>query len=531
MKKRLLLQNAIWLSLTAFTLRGAGMAFRVYLANQIGDEGIGLYQLIFTLYNLCITLATSGVSVASTRLVAGWLAQNKGSPAILAKKVVRYSFCTGAFSGILLFVCAGPASKWILQDTRAIIPLRILAFSLPFMAAGAALRGCFSACRQVKSSSVSQLFEQAVRIGLVAYLLPRAPIENLALSCSIIVLGNTLSEILSALWIQISWKCYMSRTPAKPSAPLQSTFSAYCSLGLPVAATRGVSSLLVTAENVLVPAMLGLFLADRTEALASFGRLKGMALPVLFFPFSLLATFSTLLLPEITHAHIKGDRAALCRLIKITLQITCILSLLVGGLITIFSAPLGQLLYQSEEIGFYLRILGPLAPFMYLESMVDGMLRGMDEQLATFRYSLLDSAVRIAGVLILVPRFGMKGFLFVMLLSNLTTCLLNLCRLVQVSHLHLSLSTLVLKPLFSLLAGWAAWHFVMETFFTGIAHFSGFMLLCAGSCTVGGIYLIFLWITGCVSLQDFAFLKRKKNIKPVCGKPAVPHTLPCVLFF
>ena len=35
------------------------------------------------------------------------------------------------------------------------------------------------------------------------------------------------------------------------------------------------------------------------------------------------------------------------------------------------------MLYQSEEIGFYLSILGPLMPFMYMESMVDGILKGL----------------------------------------------------------------------------------------------------------------------------------------------------------
>ena len=33
-----------------------------------------------------------------------------------------------------------------------------------------------------------------------------------------------------------------------------------------------------------------------------------------------------------------------------------------------------MLLYQSEEIGLYLCVLGPLMPLMYLESMVDGIL-------------------------------------------------------------------------------------------------------------------------------------------------------------
>ncbi len=47
------------------------------------------------------------------------------------------------------------------------------------------------------------------------------------------------------------------------------------------------------------------------------------------------------------------------------------------------------------------------------------------EQLATFRYSVLDSILRIAGILWLMPQYGMPGFLAVMTASNLLTCGLN----------------------------------------------------------------------------------------------------------
>ena len=78
-----------------------------------------------------------------------------------------------------------------------------------------------------------------------------------------------------------------------------------------------------------------------------------------------------------------------------------------------------------------MKVLGFVAPFMYLESMVDAILKGMGEQLATFRYSVLDSILRIAGILWLMPQYGMPGFLAVMTASNLLTCWLNTGRMVR----------------------------------------------------------------------------------------------------
>ena len=91
--------------------------------------------------------------------------------------------------------------------------------------------------------------------------------------------------------------------------------------------------------------------------------------------------------------------------------------------------PLAQLLYHSPEAGFYLEILAPAMPLMYLESMVDGAMKGVGEQKAAFRYSVWDAVLRLAGVAVLLPRYGMRGFLAVMLLSTLYTCAANTGRL------------------------------------------------------------------------------------------------------
>ena len=54
------------------------------------------------------------------------------------------------------------------------------------------------------------------------------------------------------------------------------------------------------------------------------------------------------------------------------LRLTGCFSALAGALFWVWGEPLALLLYHSQEAGFYLRVLGPAMPLMYLESMVDG---------------------------------------------------------------------------------------------------------------------------------------------------------------
>ena len=169
------LKNVAILTITGLGLRAAGMFFRVYIAARIGAEGMGLYQLIFTLYSLCITVATAGVSVAATRLAAEELARPQpGRAKGVLGRVMGLALAFGLAAGAVQLALAWPAARFWLGDARAAPSLALLAPSLPFMAVGSAARGYFFARRKVGPNVVSQIFEQIIRIALVLLILPGA---------------------------------------------------------------------------------------------------------------------------------------------------------------------------------------------------------------------------------------------------------------------------------------------------------------------------------------------------------------------
>ena len=342
--------------------------------------------------------------------------------------------------------------------------------------------------RSVGLMTTAQMAEQLLRIAIIMAILPAALALGLGEACGAVVLAGTAAELLSGLVIWRGYRRDLRRVQGhQKSAPAKGVFRRLWTIGAPVAATRYVGSILRTLENVMVPACLALFTGSRETALEQFGALKGMAMAILFFPFSFLSTLSTLLLPEITEAYAQGRRQRLEGLISRTISITLTVSVLMGGLFTFFAGTLGEVLYHDAQVGFYIRVLGPVMPFLYLESMVDGILKGLDQQLSTFRYSVWDSLARIALVALLVPRAGMKGFLFVMLFSNLFTGILNLRRLLVVTGLRIRWWAWALRPLLALLAGWLAYRSIY------LPHRIGPPLwdLILGSGVVSVVYLIF----------------------------------------
>lgn len=431
-RRNVYLQNAMLLTASGLVLRMLGMGFRVVLSAYLGGEGMGLYQLILAVYMVFVSLATAGMNVAATRLAAQSLARGQGMAATL-RGLCTAALAFGTVAMVAQALLAGPAAHSLLHDARAETALRVLAPSLPFMAVSGALRGCFLAARRVTPNVVTQLIEQLVRMAVAVAGLRVMAQWGAGYGCAAVLLGNTVSEGVSCCLMLL----FAARTPEfarhgqEPLHPY--TRRDLYEIVLPVTGSRLLGSGLQAVESSLIPLTLSLYTGSRAVAMTQYGNFKGMALPLLFFPFSVLSALSGLLMPEITRAHTRGDGAGTRHLIGTMLKLTGLFSLAAGACFVAFGPQLAQIVYRDAEVGRYVQVLGFVAPFMYLESMVDGVLKGLGEQLATFRYSLADSLLRIAAIAVLLPRYGIMAFLGIMIVSNLFTFTLNTRRMLKVA--------------------------------------------------------------------------------------------------
>lgn len=451
------LKNAALLTVSDVALRLAGMGLRIYLANALGGEGMGLYQLVLAVYSLFVTLATSGVSVASTRLMAEELACSRPRARGMLARLCGVALALGLAAMAGQWCLAGPAARWWLGDVRGARALRAAALGMPFMAVASVLRGFFIARGQVGPNVASQLAEQAFRIGVMVAALEATEGLDVGTRCAVVLGATAAGEALSAALMAVF--CRRDAPEAfghdRAQAP-QAAGRRIWEILWPVEGGRCLASALHTAENMLVPACLAVYLGQRSTALAQYGTLKGMALPLVNFPFGLLGSLGVLLMPEITRAHIRANRPRLTSLLGRMLRLTVYFSAFVGMVFWVWGQPLGLVLYGSREAGAYLEILAPALPLLYLESMVDNAMKGIGEQRAAFRYSVWDSMLRIGAVILLLPRQGMRGFLLVILLSSLFTCAANTRRLLAAAGIRVELARWLAGPLGAAAAAGAA---------------------------------------------------------------------------
>ena len=83
---------------------------------------------------------------------------------------------------------------------------------------------------------------------------------------------------------------------------------------------------------------------------------------------------------------------------------------------------------------------------MYLDTAVDSMLKGINEQLANVRYNVLDSALTLVLVATLLPKFGIGGYIAVIFISEIFNITLSLRRLIKVTGVRIDMWSFVILP-------------------------------------------------------------------------------------
>ncbi len=448
MSKKKFLKNTLILTVTALMLRAMGMFFRVYMSNQIGAAGMGLYQMIFSVYMLAATFSTSGISTAVMRLTADELVcGNKKTVVRILRRAITITVAASLLITAVLFCFADTIANLFIGDARSVRSLQILSFSLLFMGVSACIKGYFMARRKVATPSFVQMFEQVVRMSVTFYLLSQYAARGIEFCCFAVFLADTVAETLSCLAAYLCYRIDRKRLSGlgQFSQTRQITKKIF-KIASPIIAGHYLSSFLHTVESLLMPKCLAGFSGSKEDAIAEFGMLKGMAMPIIFFPSSFLQSFSSLLIPEISEANALKNDQKIKSSIKNAISFTLTSSMLIAVIFMLCADDLAMLLYHNQTVGTLIRALAPLIPLMYLESVVDGILKGLDQQSKTLLYSAIDSVLRIALILIFVPRFGMEGFLMMMVVSNAFTSLLNLHRLLKVTHVKFNFKEWALFP-------------------------------------------------------------------------------------
>lgn len=204
-------------------------------------------------------------------------------------------------------------------------------------------------------------------------------------------------------------------------------------LCIPLAANDALRSGLSTTEQMLIPRGLTRSGSTAEGALAAYGTIHGMVFPLIMFPSVLIYSLSDLLVPELAKCRAAKNHIRIRSLTDRCLRMGLVFASAFFGLCHSLSQPLGLTLYHSSEAAHYLRIFAPLIPILYMDAMVDGMHKGLGEQLYCVRINTATNLMDVILLGLLLPRWGITGYLFTFTLTHLLNFFLSLNHLINVT--------------------------------------------------------------------------------------------------
>ena len=402
-------QNVGLLTAANLLMRGVSMLFQVYLTARVGAAGVGLLQLILSVNLFAVTLGTSGLRVAALYLSAeAYGLRRYGGVRQAMVWCLTAGLLLSALVGGAMMAFAEPLALSVVGDLRAVLSLRLLGLTLPLSCLSMILSGCFTACGQVRTLVAVEVGDKAATVVLTMLLLQQGIAGDLAHACAAIVGGNALAAVGSVavlLGLLRRWLGKLDGGGAMPDMGRR-----LLGIAGPVAVSDYLRSGLGTLEQFLIPWGLGRFGGSHTQAMADYGVIHGMVFPVLMFPCTVLYAVADVLVPELARCRAEENQRRIRHVAGRCLRQGFLYAAAVAAVLWLLAMPLGQLLYRSDDAGRYLRLFAPAVVMLYLDCLVDGMHKGLGQQVYTVRVNTLTSILDVALLYLLLPRWGIAGY-------------------------------------------------------------------------------------------------------------------------
>ncbi len=473
-----LIRETAYLSIFSVSLQGLGLLLNVFLTRRLGTASVGVFALIGSFYGLAAVLSGGSGFIASSRLISEELGCG-GNP----NRVFQYAlrFCLTLSSIFCLILCI--FAPWIVtvrsiaQTGATAFTIRLLSISLPIAAVSACLKGRCYAYHRVYIPAISESIEFLIRAGVMAF-------------CAVFCIPSGRMSILTAFGLSMlagqgAATLFLESIRVRKEAckrECKISFRGYILTVLPIIGNACLVSLLSTANDALVPLTLLQFGNSTEEALSQFGEFEAIIIPTLFFPSVIQCCMSGLLVPELSHARSANDHNGIRRLTQRVLEQTASFSFYIVLLLILFGEIIGSFLGGDAFAGKILRCMGPVVPFIYLEIIMEGILRGLGKQNFSSLNYLAEYVVRISVLLISVPLFGFYGIVASYMACNLSGNAVRLFFVLRLTGLKPEWKRILVYPLFSLILSWQFTQLLLWIFggksWSPTIYFAVFAVLC-----------------------------------------------------
>ena len=140
---------------------------------------------------------------------------------------------------------------------------------------------------------------------------------------------------------------------------------------------------------------------------------------------------------------------------------------------------------------------------MYLDTTVDGMLKGLSQQLHSMFYNIIDASMSVILVWILVPKIGVYGYVICIFTTELVNLAFSLSRLMTVTGVGIPLLKAVFCPILCISGATALCMLILKS----TVRILNLPMLILGIILCVMLYTVLLRTTSAINKEDSEWLK------------------------
>lgn len=161
-----MMNGALVLTTASFIAKLLSAIYRVPLQNIVGDEGFYVYQQVYPIYGIAITIALTGFPQFLSKLVAEQTTPKK-KQYILNESYSLLCWCALGLWATIFFFANGVAS--LMGDVELSPVIRVASFTFLLLPVLSLYRGLFQGELLMIPTAVSQVVEQLLRVGAILF--------------------------------------------------------------------------------------------------------------------------------------------------------------------------------------------------------------------------------------------------------------------------------------------------------------------------------------------------------------------------
>lgn len=389
-----------------FITKIIGMFIRIVMTRLLGTTGIGIYSLVSPTFMLLISLASLGLPVAISKLVAENNRNNKNLVFLCFPITLFVNFLIMIF---LLFF-SGFIALDLLHEPRIKLGLTCIGFVLPFISISSILRGYFLGKQRMIPHVVSNVTEDLVRLVVIALGVPIFLSKGISYAIAFIVLSNIVSELTSVfvLFFFLPRNFHISRDDLVFD---KANVKDVLGISLPTTGSRLIGNIGYFFEPIIMTFFLLKSGYSNDFIVTEYGIINGYVMPLVLLPSFFTLAISQAIIPVISYNYSHSNY----KVVKNKIRQGVFFSLIIGipcTFIFLFfpSIPL-KFIYNTNLGISYIRVMSIVCLLHYIQSPISSSLQAMgyanDSMKGTLFGMILRCLALIFGCCIHIGMWGL----------------------------------------------------------------------------------------------------------------------------